>query len=467
MNKKQELGKNTLILMVGKFCTQFASFFLLPLYTKILSTSEYGIVDLFNTIVSLLLPIVTLQIENGIFRFLIPVRNDNDGKVRTISSGLLAVGIQIICYLIIFCIIAPYINNDYKWFLASNVIVNIILSIFLQISRGLGKNALYAIGSFVSITTTLVLNVVFLVIFHMGVTGMLLGTFMGAFVSIIYLFITNRLYKYISLKRISKDEIKKLLRYSIPLVPNATSWWIFDSSDRIIVSAFLGVAANGVLSMAYKFPMAFQHVYSIFNMSWTESAALYIDHEDSNSFFTETINTTFQLFSSVGLLITAAMPIVFPILINRKFDFAYYLIPIMMIATIFNVIQGQYSVFYIAKKKTAAIAKSAFASAIMNMVINLLLIHFIGLFAAALSTALSYGCLMIYRYIDVKKYVHAPLSKKLIIQTIIGFCIVLPFYYIRNLILCIVLFCICMLIVFFQNKHFITSIVRKVMKKTV
>ena len=74
--KNKELIKNSVILIVGKFCTQFITFLLLPLYTFKLSTSEYGIVDLITTYVALLVPVITFQLEMAIFRFLIDFRND-------------------------------------------------------------------------------------------------------------------------------------------------------------------------------------------------------------------------------------------------------------------------------------------------------------------------------------------------------------------------------------------------------
>ena len=76
MNREKQLVKNTVIITIGKICTQMISFFLLPLYTSILTTEEYGVVDLLNTLVSLFIPIVTFQIEQAVFRYLINTRND-------------------------------------------------------------------------------------------------------------------------------------------------------------------------------------------------------------------------------------------------------------------------------------------------------------------------------------------------------------------------------------------------------
>ena len=78
MNREKELAKNTLIITIGRICTQMITFFLLPLYTTILTTEEYGIVDLLNSLVMFLIPIISLQLEQAVFRKLIDNRKNNN-----------------------------------------------------------------------------------------------------------------------------------------------------------------------------------------------------------------------------------------------------------------------------------------------------------------------------------------------------------------------------------------------------
>ena len=183
MSREKNLAKNTIIITIGKICTQLITFFLLPLYTGILSTEEYGTVDLLNTLVSLLLPIVTFQVEQALFRELIEVIDNEESKKKIISSGVITVIFQCIIYLIIFALISPFINNNYKFFLATNVIAYIFLSLFQQIARGLGDNKRYAIGSFISALFTIIFNVLFLVVIKLGAYGMLLGTMSGQLIA--------------------------------------------------------------------------------------------------------------------------------------------------------------------------------------------------------------------------------------------------------------------------------------------
>ena len=108
MSREKTLFKNTLIITIGKICTQLITFFLLPLYTAILSTEEYGTVDLLNTLVSLLLPIVTFQVEQAVFRNLIDNRENEDEKKKIISTGIFSVILQCIIYICIFFLISPF-----------------------------------------------------------------------------------------------------------------------------------------------------------------------------------------------------------------------------------------------------------------------------------------------------------------------------------------------------------------------
>lgn len=465
MSREKNLAKNTIIITIGKICTQLITFFLLPLYTGILSTEEYGTVDLLNTLVSLLLPIVTFQVEQAIFRELIEVRDDKIAESKIISSGVITVFFQCIIYLIIFSLISPFINNNYKFFLATNVVTYIFLSLFQQIARGFGDNKKYAIGSFISALFTIIFNILFLVVIKLGAYGMLLGTMSGQLIASLYLFISLKLYKYIRVSEYKKDIIKKLWKYSIPLIPNAISWWIFNASDRVIATTFLGVDQNGILAASLKFSSVFITFYNIFNMSWTESISVAINDEDVDDYFNKMFNIILNLFTAMSIGMISCMPFVFPIMINEKFGSGYGLVPISIIASLFNVVVGLLSVIYVAKKNTKAIANTSIASAIINIVVHLSLIKFVGLYAAVISTFASFFIMSIYRLIDInKKYFKIKINKFLIIKTIITLIIVIPLYYINNIYLNIISLIIAIIFAWNINKKSI-DIIFSFMKK--
>lgn len=413
MNRSKKMLKNTFIITIGKVCTQLITFLLLPLYTSVLSTEEYGTVDLLNTIVTLLIPIVTFQIEQAVFRELIEARDSLSKEKKIISTSIFTVIIQCVIYSLIFFIAYKYLSNRYKLYLFINVITAIFSSLFLQISRGLGDNKKYAVGSFISAASTIILNVTFLVIIKLRVDGMLLATMLGQIISCIYLFLSLGMKKYISIKSFSKKMGISLLKYSIPLIPNQISWWIFNVSDRVIVSYILGVGKNGILSAASKFSSVYIMAFSIFNMSITETIVAHIKDNDIQDYFNKVFNAVTMLFLSSCILLISCMPIVYPILINSKFREGLNLVPILLVSSYFNIIVSLIGIIYIAHKNTKAVANTSIFSALINIVSHLILIKYIGLYAATISTFLSFFTMTLYRLYDMRKKYFAIRLEKL------------------------------------------------------
>ena len=438
MSKERTLIKNTAIVTIGKVCTQLVSFFLLPLYTAYLTTTEYGVVDLLNTLISLLIPILTFQVDQGIFRFLIDSRDNEEGQKKLITTITFFVLRQVAIYMVIFLVVSPWINNEYKYFLATNLIATSCTNILLQVARGLGNNTKYTIGSFLSGVATIVLNVILIAGFKQGAYGMLYANLIGNIVCIIYIFVSMKLYKKVKKIYYDKAILKELLRYSLPLIPNAISWWIVNVSNRMIITYFMNVSMNGIYSVANKFSSVVTTIYSVFNITWTESVSVNFKSEDKDEYFSKIFDVTVRFFGALCLGIIAFMPFAFSILVNESYNEAYMQIPILIIGTMFNILVSFLGTIYVAKKLSKEIAKISLVTAIINIVIDLALINFIGLYAASLSTVISWLVMFIYRFIDSRKYVKLKVDKKIVISMIIGTIITLVSYYLNNNILSIV-----------------------------
>lgn len=430
MNREKQLIKNTFILAVGKICTQFINFFLLPLYTTYLTAKEYGIVDLLNNYISLIIPIAFFQMDQGVFRFLIDARNNEQKTSQIISTSLITVTLQAIIFTIIYLIIGFFIQNEYKYFLMMNTIIFMYSNFLLQICRGLGDNVNYSIGSLITGLFTIVLNILFIVIFNLGAYGMLLSSLISNAVCIIYIFFHGRIYKFVKIDNCDFQSEKAILKYSFPLVPNQLSWWVVNVSDRTIITYFISIAANGVYSAANKFSTICITLFNIFNMTWSESASLHIKDGDSSEFFSKILNKCIKVFFSFSICIISVMPFCFKYLITgAEYAEAYYQIPILLIATIFNIIVAMIGSIYVALKKSGKIARTSIFSAIINIVINLIFISKIGLYAASLSTLIAYFVMTVYRIIDVQKYVKVTIDKRNCIIYILVLLIILISYY--------------------------------------
>lgn len=432
MSNKKELIKNTLIIAFGRISTQLITFLLLPLYTAYLTTSDFGTVDLIITYIALLAPVLTIQLEMAAFRFLIDMRNDNDGKTKVISNVIEVTGLILLIFTILYLLLDRFIQLPYSHLVLLCIGATIFSNLFLQIARGLGRNTAFAIGSIIAGITSIILNIILLVGFHMGATGMLIAIVVANVACSSYLFLSLRLYRNIKLQSVDSKLRSRLLKYSFPLVPNGISWWLINAADRTIISLILGLSANGIFAIAYKFPIIFSSLFSFFSMSWTESASVHIDDRDRDKFFSDTNNASLRLFGSLGLIIIAYIPLVFSLLIDKKYHESYMYIPILMVGAFFSSIVGFYSAIYVAKKMTKQVASTSIFAALINIALTLALIRLIGLYAAAIASTIAYLAMAVYRHYDVKKYVTITYEKNIFLKLTIAYTLTMALYYYNN-----------------------------------
>lgn len=465
MDKKKQLAKNTIIIFFGKVCTQLISFFLLPLYTSYLATKEYGLVDLIQTYVTLLVPIITMELEMSIFRYLVDSRGKEKDTKKLISNNFFVLGISLTLFSILYIIVTCFVNIPFRWLILVDIIVCVLSGNFLQIARGFGKTVDFSISCILTGLTTVISNIILICVFHMGAEGMIISMALANFICSLYLFIRLKLLSKINFKLKDTKLLKEMYKYSIPLVPNGISWWIVNVSDRTIISFILGSGANGLYAISNKFPTIISSLTGIFNLSWAESAALHINSKDRDEFFSDVFNTIMKLFTALGLGMIACMPFVFPLLINTKYNDAFNYIPYLVLGSVFNVAICLYSQVYLAKKLSKQVATTAILGAVINIVINVIFIKTIGLYAAAVSTAISYFVMMIYRHIDLKKYVNIKISKGFITNTIIMFSYSIFLYYQKDMLLNIINLVVVVSYAYLINRKFLMSSVKTVLGK--
>lgn len=455
MSRGKDLAKATGILAFGRVCTQFISFLLLPLYTTVLTPDEYGVFDLLNTSIMLLLPLVAWQTDQGVFRYLLDARGDKKKISRIISSAAFLNTAQCLIYVILMSVFYLIYAVDYVIFLVLDLVASVFASTLLQIARGFGNNGLYALGSFVSAVTAIILNIIFLVFIPLGIWGLLVSLITSQFLTVIVLFFLLRIHVFISIREIDWCLIKTLVIYSLPLVPNSLAWWVINMSGRVIIVLVLGVYQNGLFAIASKFSSAFIAAYNVFNLSWSESISLHYKDEDRDSFFSSTINKVFSLFVLICSLLIALMPIAFPLMIESQYNEAYGQTLVLLCGALVQVFVGLLSALYIALKKTREIAKTSVFAAIISLVLTLLLIRFIGAYAVSVATLLAFILMAFYRLVDIKQYIRFKLDRKIMLLNCCLMLIAFLSFFVNSWQLSVVSSCIIVLLGGFMNKNII------------
>ena len=404
MNQKRQLMKNTIIIAIGKLSTQIISYVLLPLYTSKLSPAEYGTYDFICTLSLFLCPIITLLIEESMFRYLIDAKNKLERK-QIISQTIIYTFIGTLAFTIIAILIMAFCTNYSPKYIAAIilfVISNILIGLSNALSRGLGKIKLYSVSNFILGITTIILNIVFILWIHAGAEGLLwANTIANSFTAIVILAIL-KLPMYIG--KPNKELMKDMIKYSIPLVPNSISWNIINMSNRLILTNMVSSAANGIYAMANKFPNIISVVYGYFYTAWKESAAKIVKEENKNEYYNSIYHDAKRFLYAVTICLIAAMPFAFPIFINSSYEEAYIYIPIIMIATYYSNLSSFYGGIFSAYKDTKIMGTTTIVAAVLNLVIVFLFVTNFEIYAACFATLIANLIVYFYRKKKLRKY---------------------------------------------------------------
>lgn len=462
MKEKRELIKNTIIISIGKFSTRLISFFLLPLYTAILLPAEKGEVDLLNRISMFLMPLITLQMEEALFRFLIETKSKSDKKEIFSNVVFFSLFSSILWSIVIF-LVGNLLNYPYTTWLIIYSLASFVYAISEGFLRGEGKLKTYSILAFTNSVINIGLNILFLVVLKTGLEGMFLAyiiaTFLTGFIGLIYV----KSYKYTTFK-INKTKLKTMFSYALPLVPTTLSWSIISITDGLMIKTNLGAAWNGIYSTSLTFPTILNTLYSFFNISWRESASKMVNRKNKDDFYISVYMNLKRFLLGGLLLIIGFLPLVFNILVNKNYHDAYLYIPFILISVYFSCLASFSSGIFSAYKDTKILATTTYIVALVNLIIDILLINKIGLFAPILGTLVSYMIVWIYRNYKLRKYLTLPLDNYFI-WNIIVVSLVITLYYSNNIILYVVGLLVSVIYSYYINRNIVKKAIKKLLKK--
>lgn len=419
MSRVGSFAKSFVILGIGNILPNIAGFVVLPVLTGCLSTEEYGTYDLIITIVSLLMPLSTLQIQNAVFRYLIDSR-DNEKSIRCIVSSALAfaIGFSVIV-LVGYMLVTKDLDAFIRFWICIYYISQVFVVVFRQIARGLGLNKTYTFSSGMQALMQIGLCFLFVLGLGMGLLGSVIMVAGSTLIACLALFLKLRLWHILSFKCIDSACIRKLLHYSWPLVPNQLSMWGMRASNRLVITAICGVTANAMFAAAFKIPQILSLAQGTFQMAWQENATMVSSDSDSDDYYSAMFSMLFGLTAGIASLTIAATPLLFMILIRGEYADAYCQIPLLIVAMFFSSLISFYDGICVACELTTVIGFTALAGAVLNLVLCLALIPLIGITGASIAMLISYALLFLYRAHSASRYVAVKYEKVKLVVSIV------------------------------------------------
>ncbi len=406
MNRYKYLLKNIGILTLSSFATKLIGFFLVPLYTNILTTTEYGTYDLFNATIGVMLPILTMNIQDSVMRFSLDIKF-NRRAIVSIGTKYLIISNLIVAFSLIVNAVFGFSTmvRQYSTFFFLMFLSQSLSGMVIAYVRGVDRIVELSVSSIISSLVTIGLNIGFLAGCKWGLAGYFLANILGPLVQCLYLIIRVGIVHNVSLKERFWKEKKEMLDYCRPLIANSIAWWVNNASDRYVVIFFCGIAENGIYSVAAKIPSILNILQSIFSQAWTLSAVHDFDSEDKSGFFSNTYRAYNCMMVITCSLIIVADKILAKFLYAKDFYIAWKYVPWLTIAIVFGALSGYIGGLFSAVKNAKFFAKSSIIGAVFNIVLNLFLTPFLGVLGASIATTVCYLEVWALRYWHSKRFI--------------------------------------------------------------
>lgn len=413
MNKYKKLLSNTVIFAIGSFGSKILLLLLTRLYTGNINPGDNSTKELLEQTANFLIPIITFSIAEAVIRFGVDKKYDNH-KVFTSACLAEVTGIIVLLILSPLIRLLPY-TDGYVILLLIYCITSGFRQIASQFVRARGLVRLFALDGILATLTLFIFNVVLIAGFHLGVTGFLISVILSDLFSGLFLWLVAGLREYFGLQYIDNVMIKKMIRFSIPLIPSALLWLVTGFSDRLFVrymsgpTGLVGETAAGIYGVSSKIPNLISTISNIFFQAWNMSA-IEENKSKSRSKFYETVFNTYQSFmfiASAGLIVFVR--ILSAILIDSgtypEYATAFRYTPVLILGVLMMCFNQFLSSVYTATKHTTHSFWTALVAALVNIVLNIIMIHAWGIIGAAIATFFSYFVCYLIRIVDARRYV--------------------------------------------------------------
>lgn len=395
------LFSNTILFAIGSFGSKLIIFFLVPLYTNVLTTSQYGITELVTTSANLLIPFITLSINDAILRFSLDKQSD---VKKVLKSACIVLILSSVIMMSLYPILEYFkIFGEWTWSFVIITIFQAFRSAFSIYLKSVERVKIFIVDSILYTFTLGIMNVVLLAFLHMGIEGYFIAQIIAMLISLLFQIFAGKLYKDIYNCKVDYKLLRTMVYYSIPLIANAVSWWVINSSDRYMLSYFKGDTDVGLYAVAAKMPSLVTTLTSIFSQAWVISSITEYENTRDQNFYSK----IFGLYSTFLILMsTIVMMIIKPFMnvyVGVSFISAWKFVPCLLLACIFNTGATFFMALYKSAKTNIKEMLSTLIGAISNIILNFSLIPNWGIMGAVIATLISNMIMAIYCVYDTRR----------------------------------------------------------------
>jgi O-antigen/teichoic acid export membrane protein len=406
-------------------------FLLLPLYTRFLTPTDYGLLEIIEITAVILELLAGVGVTYAVFKFY--HKCEDDTERATILSTAITTVMAINCVFAITGIffskyVAEIVLKDSSYFdlivlvffrltIAGSIIIG------LDYVRLIKKPFLYGMLSMTRLVSQIILNIYFLVFLKMSVKGILLSSIISAFLVgvpvIIYLYSRYGFH-------FSSKKMFGMLRFGIPLVGAFIGQLIINSADRYILQRVSGLSDVGIYSLGYKFGFLVNFLIVIaFQLMWEGKMFEIEKKENAKTIYSNILTYYVLTLLFTALIITVYIDNILVLMATAPFYPASIVVPYIAIAYVFNGLQEYFKLGMLLKNKTTVVGGVALTQCFISVGLYLLLGSNFGMIGIAVAVLISYFALLVANFIYSQRIYSVPIEKMRIFKIVGAFAFVI------------------------------------------
>ncbi len=395
----KNISKNSLVYIFGDFLTKGINFLLIPLYTKLLSTSDYGISGVLNSLTAFLTIFFSFQLSSVI--------TINYYKINQSERKSLIYTITLLTLLstVFFLSLSLFFGQS----VFGNILKEIPYKPYVILAIGAAafsgpieiikanlrikeKSFIFVLFGLLQFLVNLCFTIYFIVVLNLGALGLILSIFISNFlIGFLSLFILIREAK----SEISHFLAKEAILLSIPIILHMVSHWGLNLMDRLILQSYVPLSEIGIYQLGYQVGTIYQVFIISINNAWVPFFFQKKGIKDYEKIIQKISTWLILLQLFIASFIILYNDELFRLLINAKYYNARLIVPYIVLGFVFVTFYHMWVNILFFQKKTKLIPISTILAVITNYVINIILIPKFGIIGSAIATAVSYSVLAI------------------------------------------------------------------------
>ena len=427
-SRSKKFAKDFGIYAIGNLGSRLLTAAMYPLYSYFVEdTSSFGQFDLCLLICLLLTPVVTLQLRDGAFRFLLD-NKDKEHRTRVVTYVYRTLFLSIVTTAVIALIISLFFPYKYLWYTVTLLVVMAIYEVVAQVIRGLENNKAFITVGLSGSAGITIFSIIFVVCLDMKVEGIFLANILARIMAVVIVEARLKtLRRFFRIKADFRAISKDILKFSLPLIPVTMCGLLPPVSDRLFIQHFLGFEHAGIYSMAMKLAGLINILSMIFYKTWQENAILQYNSSDRDKFFSNIFNGYVFLLAIVLIGYIFTIKICSFIIGPAYQQSIAYLLPVG-IAWVMIAITNYFYIPYQCANDTKSSVPSVAIILCTNLVLNYLLVPRIGIYGVVVTSVCGNLLVQLYLWHSTKQYFNLSVRKNTIMPILMIALSLIPFY---------------------------------------